>query len=143
MIVKKFTPKEIYMIKLDPGEDLQKSIAAFVEEKNITSGYVNIMGLSQNARFAYYNIETKIYETIERKDRFFEIIQCFGNISVKDGKPFPHLHIAFGDRDGNIFGGHLLEGTLVEIGEVMIQAFDGEPMVREFDDWYQMTPWKK
>jgi len=143
MIIKKFTPKEVYMIKLDPGDDLQKSITAFVEEKNITSGYVNIMGLSRNAKFAYYNIETKVYEEIQRDDRYFEIIQCLGNISVKDGKPFPHLHIAFGDRDGNIFGGHLLDGTIVEIGEVMIQTFDGEPMERAYDDWYKITPWKK
>lgn len=143
MIIKKYMLKEVYMINLDPGDDLQKSITDFVEEKNITSGFVNIMGLSRNAKFAYYNIETKVYEENEREDRYFEIIQCLGNISIKDGKPFPHLHIAFGDRDGNIFGGHLLEGTIVEIGEVTIQAYDGEPMEREYDEWYEITPWKK
>ncbi len=143
MIVKKYTPKENYMVKLDAGEDLLKAVSAFVEEKNIISGYAHIMGLSRNVKFAYYNIETHIYEEIEKKDRYFEIIQCTGNISLKEGKPFPHLHIAFGDQDGNIFGGHLLEGTIVEIGEVTIQAFDGEPMEREYDDWYKMTPWKK
>ncbi len=143
MIEKRYTPKEVYMVKIDRGEDLLKTVTAFVEEKNITSGYVNIMGLSQNAKFAYYNIETKIYEELARDDRYFEIVQCTGNVSIKDGKPFPHLHIAFGDRNGKIFGGHLLVGTIVEIGEVVIQTFDGEPMIREFDDWYKLTPWKK
>jgi uncharacterized protein len=143
MIVKKFSPKENYLVKLDPGEDLLNSITAFVEKENITSGYVNVMGLARNARYAYYNICTKVYEENERDEHYFEIIQCMGNISVNDGKPFPHLHIAFGDQQGAIFGGHLLEGTIVEIGEMMIQAFNGEPMEREYDDWYKMTPWKK
>ena len=143
MIIKQFEPKEVYMVKLDPGADLQQAVTELVEEKNITSGYVNIMGLARTAKYAYYNIKTKIYEEMERKDRYFEIIQCAGNVSVKDGKPFPHLHIAFGDQNGNIFGGHLMKGTIVEIGEVTIQTFEGEPMVREFDDFYQMTPWKK
>ena len=143
MLVKEYQIDKVYMLKLEAGSDLYDSLTEFTVNNDITSGEVFVMGLSRNAVFAYYDINSREYKTINRDDQYFEIIQCAGNISVRDGKPFVHLHVSFGDKEGNIIGGHLLPGTMVEVGEVRILSYKGEPMERVFDPEYNMAPWKK
>jgi len=52
-----------------------------------------------------------------------EILHCTGNISLKEGKPFPHCHVTLGARDGSAYGGHLMAAR-VFAAEVYIKKFD-------------------
>ncbi len=143
MLVKEFSPQKVWMARLDPGIDLMEALTGFIVENNITAGHVFVMGLVRKVRYAYYNIETNKYQEMCRSDQYLEIIQAAGNISIREDQPFAHVHIALGDSDGRIFGGHLLPGTIVEVGEVTIHSFGGPPMERVFDPKLNMAPWTK
>jgi predicted DNA-binding protein with PD1-like motif len=56
-----------------------------------------------------------------------------GNISLKDGEPFAHIHVSLGGPDGKLYGGHLVEGE-VFVAEVFIQELLGEPLERKPQD---------
>jgi predicted DNA-binding protein with PD1-like motif len=56
-----------------------------------------------------------------------------GNITLKDGEPFIHAHITFGDHDMNVKGGHVFEMTVAVVGEFYIRKFDGS-IHRELDE---------
>jgi len=43
-----------------------------------------------------------------------------GNISLKDGNPFMHLHGTFSDKDFNVVGGHFFHGIISVTGEFFI-----------------------
>ena len=41
-----------------------------------------------------------------------EILSLQGNVSMKEGKPFVHLHVNLADEDMSVRGGHLFNGTV-------------------------------
>ncbi|MEO2152751.1 MAG: DUF296 domain-containing protein, partial [Thermococcus sp.] len=60
----------------------------------------------------------------------FELLTLLGNVSIKDGRPFAHLHVTLGNASGDVFGGHLMRGE-VFVAELYVQELLGEPLVRK------------
>ena len=64
------------------------------------------------------------------------------NISMRDGKPFVHVHILLSDAEGKVFGGHLMKGTKLFACEVTIDEFEGEQLERGQDERTGLFLWK-
>ena len=120
------------MGRLPYNSDLLKEITSFCKKNNIRLGKIEAIGALQKANIGFYDNEKSDYK-INSFDRFFEIINLTGNISIKDGEPFIHAHITLADENGKAFGGHLLEGNIVFVCEVIIHVFDGDDFVRKPD----------
>lgn len=146
MWANKYSVKEIFMGKGDYDTDLLEQINTFIKENNIRSGMVNAIGAIKNLRLGYYKQDVKKYveldENLSEKGPF-EIINCNGNISIKDGEPFCHLHIVASDREGKCFGGHLLPGVKIFALEFIIYSFEGEELHRGIDDVTKLPLWVK
>ena len=54
-----------------------------------------------------------------------EIVSLNANLSLRNGKPFVHAHIALGDRDGRVYGGHLMPGTEIFVFEYVLTVGKG------------------
>ena len=131
---------KIIWLEVKHGEDLLKSITDFCIEKNIKSGFISVIGALQKAKFGYYSQgEKKYYENT--KDEPVEIISGLGNISVKEGKPFVHIHISVADNKGNVFGGHLNPGCIVFAAECAIFELEGDLLERKFDEVTGLSLW--
>ena len=72
-----------------------------------------------------------------------EIISCFGNATLRDGKPFVHVHVVLSDCEGKTFSGHLLPGTTLFACEVFIDEFEGEALDRSYDELTGLHLWDK
>jgi predicted DNA-binding protein with PD1-like motif len=73
-----------------------------------------------------------------------EIVSLYGNISLKDGKPFVHAHVVLSDEKGNARGGHLLPGSSpVFACEITIEEFEGPELIRGFDERTRLALWPK
>jgi len=99
-----------YMLILEPGEDVLRSITAFVQEKGIRGGSLQGIGAVDLARLGQYDYERKDYRIVEFKGAL-EVVSLIGNVALKDGVPFVHAHMVVTTQDGKAFGGHLLEGS--------------------------------
>lgn len=124
--------KRRFMGRFKYDNDLLQEINTFITSENIRSGEIRIIGAVKKARFGYFNQSTKEYKFIE-KNEHMEILSAIGNISLKNGKPFPHVHITLADKDGNVFGGHLMEGTKIFAAEFVIVDY-GENSLERVDD---------
>src|SRR3954454_4554811 len=71
-------------------------------------GYATLTGLGavSAATVSYWNAATKQYETHELAEQM-EVVSLIGNVTLRDGQPFVHAHVALGRRDLSIVGGHL------------------------------------
>ena len=127
-----FRPRRTHLGRIPQGVDLLKGISQVLFELDVTSGSVNIIGAVRKAMFGYYDQEEQKYVTLSH-DEEAEILSCTGNVTLKDGKPFGHLHIMLSDTDGKAMGGHLLEGTEVYVAEYIVEEWDGPPLIRELD----------
>ena len=69
----------------------------------------------------YFDQLRKEYRTTSLPSSF-EIGSGIGNVSLKDGKPFVHLHVVATGPDGAAVGGHLMEGTKVYVIEAYVRG---------------------
>ena len=87
-----------------PGNDLKISLEHIMENNRFKSGViVSIVGSLNETRLRMSNGDKKIYKG------FFEIVSSEGTIS-QDGV---HVHLAISDKNGFVYGGHLLEGCII------------------------------
>ena len=126
--------------RLAHGADLLAELTRLCTEHGIRFGRVEAIGAVQCARIGFYDQAAReyVFQAIERP---LEIVSLLGNISIKDGAPMVHAHIALADREGRILGGHLAEGTILFAGEAVLQPFSGPPPVRAFDEPTGLSLW--
>ncbi len=128
---------------LEKGTDLHTGITRIVQSNNITLGRVTGIGAVERATLAYYDQKLMKYYDIELNEPM-EIVSLYGNISLKDGKPFVHVHVVLSDEKGSGKGGHLIPGgTPVFACEVAIEEFEGPPLERRSDETTGLTLWPK
>lgn len=129
------------MGQLSFGTDLLEGLTQIVQRENIRLGRVQAIGATTHAVVAYYDQNTKTYNQLEFKNGM-EILSLSGNISMRDGKPFVHVHIVLSDAARKVFGGHLMKGTKLFACEVTIDEFEGEQLERAQDERTGLFLWK-
>ncbi len=141
--LKQYEQGRTFIAKLKYQSDLLEEINKICINENIKTGWINAIGAVSSLKLGFYNQETKEYiYTTYAYDEAMEIVSCAGNVSIKDGKPFCHLHITAADKKGKCIGGHLVAGTAVFAGEVIIQELLGEDLIREPDGETKLFLWK-
>ncbi|MEW5818895.1 MAG: PPC domain-containing DNA-binding protein [Cyanobacteriota bacterium] len=136
-----YRPKRVFIGRLDYDRDLLEEIHLFCKENNIKTGYISVLGALKKATVGYYNQQEKKYETISI-NKNVEIVNCYGNISIKDGNPFAHIHLVLSDNKGETLAGHTMPGCIVFAGEVYIHEVDGPDCIREIDEITKLPLWK-
>jgi predicted DNA-binding protein with PD1-like motif len=127
--------------RLPKGGDLLAALCARCAEQGVRRGGVQVIGALERARLAYYRQREQRY--VERTfDRHLEILAGLGNVSLKDGEPFVHLHLTLGDEDFGCLGGHALPGCVVFAAEALILPLEGPALVRAPDKPTGLPLWQ-
>lgn len=105
--------------RLDENEDLLNAIKERAEQNNIRAGFLFLIGTVKKAVLGFYKEGN--YKPIALSGPL-EIVCCTGNVSVReDGELVVHAHIAVSNQKGQVFGGHLLNGCIVDVtGELVL-----------------------
>lgn len=114
-----------HIVRLTNGQDLKESILKYCLENNIHAGCVICAVGCLNK----LNIRLATAKTFIQKQEEFEIVSLMGTISNNKC----HIHIAVSDVNGNCFGGHLLEGCIVNTTCELIIHQLNDDLDREFD----------
>ncbi|NJE47567.1 DUF296 domain-containing protein [Thermococcus sp. GR7] len=125
----RFSRGRNFLFRVPEGKELLSFINEFARKNNVLIGTVSAIGSLRNPKIGYFVEEEGQYKVIELKG-IYELVSLSGNISLKDGEPFAHIHVALGDSEGRLWGGHLVEGE-VFVAEVYIQELLGEPLERK------------
>lgn len=116
-----------FAIRLVRGADLKASIEKECIDNNINTAIVlSGVGCVSKAKFRL----AKAVNSLEVEEDF-EIVSLNGTIS--NGQA--HIHIALSDEIGNVIGGHLLEGCIINTTcELVLGVLEEYESIREFDD---------
>ena len=115
-----------HCFRLRKGNDLKKELESFAIKNNISGVILCCVGCLDKLK-----IRLALAEDYLEKEEAFEIVSITGTLS-KDGV---HIHISVSDREGNTFGGHLMEGCIVNTtAEICILELEQFEFRREFDD---------
>ncbi|MCK6265864.1 DNA-binding protein [Vibrio sp. ZSDE26] len=114
-------------IRLTKGADLKHSIANIVAEHNIQAGTIaSCVGCLSNINLRLAGAN----ETLSANAQF-EIVSVMGTLTPEH----QHIHISLADKDGQVWGGHLLEGNIVETtAELIIHHYENLTFSREHDE---------
>lgn len=130
-----------FMFSLPRRSDIHEAVTRFCVKNKVRKGWINILGAADVAKIGYYDqVRRKYYDRTFKEE--LEIVSCIGNVSLKDGKPFLHLHAALGDTKLRTWGGHLFPGSSVFAAEVFIQEVAGPALKREPDASTGLALWR-
>jgi len=118
--MKALRQEETFIITVDLGEELTSSIVRFATHEKIEAAAVNAIGAVRDFELGYYRLSDQQY-TRKRFAGIAELISCMGNIAIRDGKPFPHLHASVGFEDFTTAGGHFFSGIVAVTAEVWLR----------------------
>ncbi len=122
--MKSFGVKKVHLIRVDRGEEVVSSVTKACTEAGIRGAILSGLGLLSRAKLAVFNPEREEYETFD-VDRPMELASLVGNVSLREGKPFPHIHVVLGNEERSV-AGHLVEGYVGGTCEIAIIELEGE-----------------
>jgi uncharacterized protein len=128
-------------VRLERGADMWLSLNEAAATLGLQAGTLQVVGAVERLRVAYFRQDTKEYEFHEY-DAPFEISGGVGNVSLKDGSPFVHIHVTGSGADGQAVGGHLVEGTRVYLIEAYLRSLDGPAPVRLLEEDLGLPVWQ-
>lgn len=110
--------------RLDPGEELCAQLKQLAEREQIHLAQISGLGAVGDVTAGVFHPADKQYQSNTFQGDF-EIVALHGTVTTKDGAPYLHLHMAFGDTDGHVFGGHLNRAVVSATCELIIQVYTG------------------
>jgi hypothetical protein len=140
-VLKEFGITKVFQGSLKKGDDLIPALTTILKETRISVGAITGIGAVTGAELGYFNGQTKSYEKIHVRENL-EIVSLKGNISIKDGEIFPHLHAVLSKKDFSVIGGHFFAG-IVYAFEFEILVLAGKPFTRKFDEATGLFLWKE
>jgi hypothetical protein len=109
----------LIVIKLDDGEVLHSGLERALSENMVKSGVVlGGVGMITDFKIGYFDGKEYIAKEVKEPH---ELLSLQGNIAhAGGGQLLLHLHCTVGDRQHNVFGGHLLSAKVVHMNEIFV-----------------------
>ncbi len=127
---KKIKKSTNYFIVLKKGDDFFEKIMEGFRASGFPAATVSGIGSLTQITLGYFDREQKVYHK-KYLDKIYELISATGNISLKDGAPFAHIHVTIGDSDYKVYGGHLFSAIVAVTGEIELRRVDA-PLERKY-----------
>jgi len=126
--------------RLPHGKDLITSIEYLCTASDIQTATFSVIGAVSSATIGVYDQKQHVYVTFTENSAM-EIVNCIGNVSLKDKTPIIQSHIVLADEHGKILGGRLFSETILFVGEIDLQEMTGRPLERVYDDHTGLMLW--
>lgn len=118
-----------HVIRLQPGQDLKKAIAAFAKTNNLRAAWI----VTAVGSLTTYHLRFANQTEGRTESGHFEIVSLNGTLNADN----MHLHMSISDNTGRTVGGHVLDGNMVYTTvELVIGATDELEFSREVDPTY-------
>jgi len=124
MEYKKVADKK-WFIRMDKEDEIISGIKDFVQKNDIKGAHISGIGGLGEVEVGVFNSEIQQYETeVMNNAGTIEVVSLSGNLTFKQGEPFPHLHILVCAKDKPMLGGHLVRGEVLVTMEIWLDEID-------------------
>ncbi len=117
--------KDEFVIKLQVGDDIKKSLLDFAGKNKIKLAFFQGIGAVSESVLSFYNVKTENYEP-EKLKVFGEILDLTGSITRDiQNEPLVHAHMTISTKQHKAFGGHVEMGCIIGVtGEIYLKEFN-------------------
>lgn len=121
------------VLRLEAGEEIVESLTALCEKEQLELCQVSGLGAAGEITVGVFDTGKKEYFSREYRGDF-EIGSLTGNITRKEGKPYLHLHLVFGNPQKDVCAaGHLNRAVISATAEIFVTVLPGS-VGRRMDD---------
>lgn len=134
----------VFMGTLTGGVEVLEALAETAVTHHIQTATMEMLGGLTQVELTAYDFERQERLPPLLFVRPLEIIAGHGTISLLDGRPHVHLHLALAYRDENriaVIGGHCARALAFAV-EFTLTAYDGAPMHRAMDEGTGLMLWQ-
>lgn len=110
--------------RMDKGEEILQNLQIICEKEQIKLASVSALGAVGEFTVGLFDTEKKKYQSATKAGDF-EIVSLTGTVNTMDGNYYAHIHMSVGDRNYQVFGGHLNRAVVSGTCEMVIQIIDG------------------
>jgi predicted DNA-binding protein with PD1-like motif len=129
----------LWVVLLERGDKVRESVEGFAAQVGLGGARISAIGALENPELAVYDLPQKKYYS-RTFEGIFELLTADGNITLKDGRPFMHMHVAIGDHEYRVHGGHLKDAVVGVVVEMFMEPL-AEPLSREMDEDIGLPSW--
>lgn len=138
----------VLLVRLAPGDEVMASLKAACERHGVQGGMIFGIGALNRAEILTGARTDRLDPGLEEIRGPIEIGAATGNVSLKEGEVYLHLHVCLGLMKDKARGGagpeksyntHLVEGTVSLTGSFFIYKTD--PIRRKFEEPQGMWVW--
>jgi uncharacterized protein len=126
-------------VSLARGEDLLVGLGDAIGALGVEAATLQVIGGLEEATLGYFDPQAGEYRTLTTGH--VEIAAGLGNVSIRDGSPFIHLHLVVSEPDGGCRGGHAMEGCRAFVVEAYLRKLDGQAPVRTQVEGISLKVW--
>ena len=124
--------EDTIIARIDKGEEILEQLQNIAKKENIKLASVRALGAIGDFTVGVFKTgEKKYYGNSFQGD--YEIVSLTGTISTMNDAYYAHLHLAAGDEEGKVFGGHLNRAVVSATCEMVIQVIPGR-VERKFNE---------
>jgi len=124
----------VYALRVEPGMELKSTLMAFVKDKGLKAAFVQtcVGSISPGAKLRMATTGEGKGNEMKIFNEYYEILSLTGTFSTT-ADDF-HLHISLGDKEGHVFGGHVVGDLVVHTtAEVVLAECQDLIFNREMD----------
>ena len=116
--------QDTLLVRIDRGEEIIEQVRIVAEKEHVRLASVEALGGVDDFTVGVYDTAKRQYET-HRFTGAFEIVSLTGTITEKDGAFYQHLHMSAGNRQCEVFGGHLNRAVVSLTCELVMRILPG------------------
>lgn len=114
----------VYVVRLDKGEEIIETLKGFCATNQITLGWVSGIGAVNRVTLGLFETKPKRY-VAEELTGDFEITSLSGNITTINKEVYVHLHATVSDLQHMTYGGHLTSAVVSATAELIVVSVAG------------------
>lgn len=111
--------EKTYAIVFGKGDEVVEGLLSFARKEKIQASHFTAIGALSGVTLGYFNWTKKAFDKISIQEQV-EVLSLVGNIVFDNGDPKLHAHVVIGKSDGTAHGGHLMEGHVRPVLEVIL-----------------------
>ncbi|MDW8069258.1 MAG: DUF296 domain-containing protein [Anaerolineae bacterium] len=129
-----------FLIRLEAEEEAIAALRSWAAAYEVAFAVLWAIGTMRRAILGYWEPTTRTYRQISVEEQV-EVVSMIGNVARDgEGTPIVHAHGVLSRSDGSTVGGHLMEGVVFPMLEVVARVFP-ERIHRRADPTTHLMIW--
>ncbi len=112
------------LLRIDRGEEIIETVRKVAKQEHIRLASVEALGATDDFTVGVYDVDAKRYDS-KTFTGPHEIVSLTGTITEMDGAFYQHLHMSAGNKNCEVFGGHLNRAVVSATCEMVIRVLNG------------------